>query len=74
MRVSTWKINGSPIRNTYRATTWTRKLPVRLFVTVDDKIWVGYGDDPDRFCHVGNVGDRDTKGYGKAAIREAANS
>ena len=68
------EINGSKIRVIYRATTWTRKEPVRLFVTMDGRIWIGYGHDPERYSHIGHVGGRNTEGTGRAAIRRAANS
>ena len=68
------EINGSKIRSIYRATTWTRKEPVRLFVATDGRIWIGYGHEPERFSHIANVGDRNTAGTGRDAIRRAANS
>lgn len=67
-------INESPIRTVYRATAWTRKEPVRLFVTADNKIWVGYGDCPEVFSHIANVGDRGTQGTSRDAILWAANA
>jgi hypothetical protein len=67
-------INGSEIRCVYRATAWTKKLPVRLFVTRDNRIWVGYGDAPLSFSHVANVGDRNTSGRTRRDILEAANA
>ena len=68
------KINESPVRCVYRTSGWTKKLPVRVFVTRDGKIWIGYGDDPERFSHVANVGDRGTEGTGRDAILHAANA
>ena len=68
------QINGRAVRCIYRGTQWTSKLPVRLFVTEDDKIWLGYGELPERFSHVANVGDRDTEGTSRDAVRRAANA
>ncbi len=67
-------INSSRVRCVYRATAWTRHDPIRLLVTEDDKIWIGYGHCPDRFSHVGNVGDRGTAGRKRDQILIAANS
>ncbi len=67
-------INGSAVRSVYRGTQWTRELQVRLFVTEDGKIWLGYGELPENFSHVANVGDRGTEGTSRAAIRRAANA
>lgn len=67
-------INGSQVRTIYRASGWTKREPVRLFVTYDDKIWLGYGDCPERFSHIANVGDRGTSGYTRDQILRAANA
>lgn len=66
------KINGSEIRCTYRVCR-DHTETVRLYVTRDGKIWIGYGDSPERFSHVANVGDRHTEGTGRDAICRAAN-
>ena len=67
-------INESPVRCVYRATEWNPTDQPRLFVTEDNKIWIGYGEAPERFGHVGNVGDRNTQGTSRKAILRAANS
>lgn len=66
-------INGSDVRCTYRVQReYVEK--VRLFVTRDGRIWIGYGDAPTRFSHAGNVGDNGTRGTGRDAICRAANT
>ena len=72
--MATTEINGSKVRVAYRASGWTRSYPIRLFVTSDDKIWIGCGQRPDRLSHVANVGDNGSGGYTRRAVRIAANS
>jgi hypothetical protein len=66
-------INGSEIRCVYRVCR-DHDEPVRLYVTRDDRIWIGYGDVPGRFSHIANVGDWDTTGTSRKAICRAANT
>ena len=68
------KINDVAVRCIYRATAWTARNIIRLFVTVDGRIWIGYGEMPERFSHVANVGDRDSVGTSRDAILRAANA
>jgi hypothetical protein len=68
------EINGSRVRSIYRATHYSRKNQERVYVTVDGKIWLGYGGTPEWFSHVGNVGDRGSAGYRRDEILRAANS
>lgn len=65
-------INGSEIRCQYRVQKQHDEI-VRLYVTRDGKIWLGYGESPERFSHVANIGDRDTEGTSRDAICRAAN-
>ena len=74
MMKADFSINGSEVRCIYRSSLWTRKNPSRVFVTRDNRIWLGYGESPERFSHVGNVGDRGTQGFNRDDILRAANA
>ena len=66
-------INNSPVRCVYRVRRDIGQGIVRLFVTRDAKIWIGYGAYPAVYLHCANVGDRQTSGTGRDAVCRAAN-
>jgi hypothetical protein len=67
------EINGVPVRCAYRVQRDLGPEIVRLYVTTDGRIWIGYGDQPERLSHVANVGDRGTEGTSRDAVCQAAN-